>query len=394
MSNVANSPTTRCTTVSVPAAVLTSAATKIAASPVSAGMLRAVVMTMAPAAARRVTIGGADALLPPVTRARRPARESVTDVVFMTPTCGLPLGEGQGARLSPRGRPHTGQMQGRLSIGDFSRMSHVSVKTLRRYHESGLLEPAEVDEWTGYRYYQPGQVPVAQTIRRFRDLGMPVREIGELLATIDPDQRSELIAAHLTRLETQLAQTQAAVTSLRRLLDRKAAPIEVELHTTAAITAAAIGATVSLPDVLDWYSEAMTELDTAIAATGQSPSGPPGGLYDNDLFTDERGELLVFVPVPDPPRSGRVRPEVIASTNLAVTVHRGDHSDIDVTYGALGIWVDQHALAIAGPVHETYLVGPRDTPDSAAWRTEIGWPVSNTGVSGQERLEVRGEPGA
>jgi DNA-binding transcriptional MerR regulator len=254
-------------------------------------------------------------------------------------------------------------------------MTHVSVKTLRRYHEAALLEPAEVDPWSGYRYYQPSQVPVAQTIRRFRDLGMPVREIAELLATANPDDRSTLIAAHLTRLEVQLAQTQAAVTSLRRLLDPKTAPIEVERRTTVAFSAAAIRGMVALPDVLEWYSEAMSELDTAIARAGQSPNGPPGGLYANDLFTDERGEMLVFVPVPDPPRWGRVQPEVIGSTDLAVTVHRGDHSDIDVTYGALGIWVDQQALAIAGPVHENYLVGPRDTADPATWRTEIGWPI-------------------
>jgi DNA-binding transcriptional MerR regulator len=271
-------------------------------------------------------------------------------------------------------------VQGRLSIGDFSRVTHVSVKTLRRYHESGLLEPAEVDPWSGYRYYQPTQIPTAQTIHRFRDLGMPVREIGELLATADPDERGALIAAHLTRLEAQLAQTQAAVTSLRRLLDPNALPIGVERRTTASTSVAAIRGRVALPDVLDWYSAAMTDLDEALVLAGQTPSGPPGGLYDNDLFTDELGEMLVFVPVPDPPDAGRVRPETIGPTHLAVTVHRGDHSDIDVTYGALGIWVDQHALAIAGPVHETYLVGPRDTPDSVAWRTEIGWPVSGSGA--------------
>ena len=131
--------------------------------------------------------------------------------------------------------------------------------------------------------------------------------------------------------------------------------------------------------MLNWYSAAMSELDAALARSRVVPSGPPGGLYDNDLFTDELGELLVFVPVSDPPDTGRVRPETIGPTDLAVTVHRGDHGDIDVTYGALGIWVDQHALAIAGPVHEVYLVGPRDTSDSAAWRTEIGWPVSDSG---------------
>jgi DNA-binding transcriptional MerR regulator len=57
-------------------------------------------------------------------------------------------------------------MRGQVTIGDFSRASHLSVKTLRHYHEVGLLEPAEVDPDTGYRYYSEEQIPIAQVIRR------------------------------------------------------------------------------------------------------------------------------------------------------------------------------------------------------------------------------------
>jgi DNA-binding transcriptional MerR regulator len=105
-----------------------------------------------------------------------------------------------------------------LSIGDFSQITHLSVKTLRRYHEAGLLPPAEVDPDTGYRYYALTQVPTAQVIRRFRELGMPVREVAEVLSASDPQARSALIAGHLVRLESQLDETRAAVTALRRLL--------------------------------------------------------------------------------------------------------------------------------------------------------------------------------
>ncbi|MCL3836674.1 GyrI-like domain-containing protein [Aeromicrobium duanguangcaii] len=55
--------------------------------------------------------------------------------------------------------------------------------------------------------------------------------------------------------------------------------------------------------------------------------------------------------------------------------HVGPHDDIDVSYGAVGSWIVSNALAVAGRVCETYLVGPRDTDDPPQWRTEIGWPV-------------------
>src|SRR6202049_477968 len=110
----------------------------------------------------------------------------------------------------PRGRVHTDPMDAALSIGEFSRITHLSIKTLRRYHEAGLLEPHYVDTHSGYRYYSLDQVPTAQVIHRFRELGMPVREVGELVAVTDPDTRATLIGQHLERLETQLDQTRAA----------------------------------------------------------------------------------------------------------------------------------------------------------------------------------------
>jgi effector-binding domain-containing protein len=85
--------------------------------------------------------------------------------------------------------------------------------------------------------------------------------------------------------------------------------------------------------------------------------------------------VLVHLPVAEPPRAGRVHPVTLPAVELAVTVHVGAHDDIDVTYGELGAWVVSSALAVAGPVREIYLVGPRDDVDPSAWRTEIGWPV-------------------
>ena len=65
-------------------------------------------------------------------------------------------------------------MTASLTVGEFSRMTHLSVKTLRHYHQVGLLEPAEVNAGTGYRYYLTDQIPTAQVIRRLRGLEMPV----------------------------------------------------------------------------------------------------------------------------------------------------------------------------------------------------------------------------
>src|SRR6202046_3251743 len=97
-----------------------------------------------------------------------------------------------------------------LSIGDFSRATHLSVKTLRYYHREGVLEPLEIDESSGYRRYSIEQIPIAQVIHRFRDLGMPVDDVRRVIAATDPAARNALISRHLQRLGEALGKTPGA----------------------------------------------------------------------------------------------------------------------------------------------------------------------------------------
>ena len=75
-------------------------------------------------------------------------------------------------------------------MGDFSRATHLSIKTLRHYHQVGLLQPATVNPDTGYRYYSAHQIPTAQVIRRLRDLEMPVADVKAVLAAPDAAARN------------------------------------------------------------------------------------------------------------------------------------------------------------------------------------------------------------
>ncbi len=266
-----------------------------------------------------------------------------------------------------------------LSIGEFSRITHLSVKTLRHYHEVGLLEPVDVDPNTGYRRYTTGQVPTAQVIRRFRSLDMPVEAVRAVLTAPDLGARNAVIADHLSRLEDELDRMQLSIASLRNLLEAVTAPLAVEHRAVPATVAAGIHQVVDLEDLLVWYRGAMGELHATCAAQDLPPSGPSGGLFSSDLFQYERGEATVFVPLNGDLRPvGRVAPLVVPAAELAVTVHHGPHTDIDVTYGALGTYVTDHELTVDGPVREYYAVDSRTTEDAARWRTEIGWPIFRT----------------
>jgi DNA-binding transcriptional MerR regulator len=269
-----------------------------------------------------------------------------------------------------------------LTIGDFARATHLSVKTLRHYHRVGLLAPADVDAGTGYRRYTTDQIPTAQVIRRFRDLDMPLDQIHAVLQAPDLGTRNELISAHLASLEQDLARTQSAVASLRDLLAGPAAAAPVSHRRVGATMAAAITAVIAMSDLLPWYLGALGELHATLDALGVRPSGPAGGIYAGELFADERGQATVFIPTAtEVQRLGRVEPVSLPAAELAVTVHPGSLADVDRAYGALAAYVASHALQVDGPIREYYLVGRQDTADENAWRTEVCWPIFSTGAA-------------
>jgi DNA-binding transcriptional MerR regulator/effector-binding domain-containing protein len=261
-------------------------------------------------------------------------------------------------------------------VGDFSRATHLSVKTLRHYHQVGLLEPAAVNPDTGYRYYSAGQIPIAQVIRRLRDLEMPVADVKAVLAAPDTGGRNALIAAHLGRLEAELAQTRVAVESLRSLLQPPDGATAIEHRSVPATAAAAIEAVVDRADVLAWWQGALGELRGTVRAQGLRATGPSGGVFASDLFQHDRGQATVFVPVAGRVRPvGRVAPLVIPAAELAIISHHGSLSDADLSYAKLGSYATTREISIDGPLREYYLRGADDTSDEAEWRTEIGWPI-------------------
>ena len=239
-------------------------------------------------------------------------------------------------------------MPATLSIGDFARATHLTIKTLRHYHRVGILEPVDVDPETGYRRYGTEQIVVAQVIRRFRDLDMPLDDIRAVLGAPDVSTRNSVVASHLGRLEAELERTRAATESLRDLLGGDAtagAPAEFEHVFVPAAPAASITATIDVEDAGAWYQGALGELRSTLAAQGAPEAGPAGGMYFDGLFSEGRGRATVFIPCDPALRTlGRIDTVVIPPVELATTIHVGTQAEIDRAYGALAAHVAHHAV--------------------------------------------------
>lgn len=275
-------------------------------------------------------------------------------------------------------------MTATMTIGDFSRATRLSAKALRHYHRLGLLEPVEVDPFTGYRSYGVEQVDDAHLIRHFRSLDMPLDVIGQVLAVDRPEDRTELIAEHLRRMEQRLAETRDAVTALRSLLKSDHVAAVVERRWVDETPVLVIRDHIDLSDLGPWFTTAQADLDRALTATGSTSAGPLGGLWSTELFLDESGDVALFRPVephlvePHPVehhqqavQTGRVSYEVLPATMLAVATHSGPDATIGQVHADLGRHVAQHEISVEGPVRESYVAG---VPGGDGV-TEIGWPI-------------------
>jgi effector-binding domain-containing protein len=207
---------------------------------------------------------------------------------------------------------------------------------------------------------------------------MPLERIRDVLEAPDPATRNVLIASHLDALQASLAETQAAVASLRNLLD--GGPEEQGLPVThknvEATPAASISETVEIKGLKLWLRGALGEFRATLTAQDLLAAGPAGGIYDDDLFANERGQGTVFIPcVGELQAVGRVRFTVIPAAELATVTRHGSVEGLDLAYGALSAHVARRELGVDGPIREYYTVADTDTPDSSAWRTEIGLPI-------------------
>ncbi|MFE7035946.1 MerR family transcriptional regulator [Streptomyces sp. NPDC057621] len=161
------------------------------------------------------------------------------------------------------------------SIGEMARDGELSVSALRFYDRAGVLVPAWVDPVSGYRWYEPEQLPEARLLARLRRAGMPLADIRLVLAGwagADTELVRGLLEAHLRRLELGLSDSRSEFSTLRALLDRRENPM------TSLRTAAATSATRVSTSPL----ELAAALDTVRFAAGSDPELPmlAGVLFD------------------------------------------------------------------------------------------------------------------
>lgn len=209
-----------------------------------------------------------------------------------------------------------------LSIGEFSRVTQITVKALRLYHEKGILVPDAVDESSGYRYYGPQAVDRALTVKRLKEMGFSLDEIREILEECKDD--GEIVA----RVEKKLAEIEK---SLRRYDDMKKT-LALFLQSAEARRMKVIPGVVveDLPDRLigglrfqGKYQEVGAKIGVVFRACARAAAGRPFSLYYDGEFKEDGADIEICVPVKKKVGAEGIECRMLAGGKAATIVHRG-----------------------------------------------------------------------
>ncbi len=274
-----------------------------------------------------------------------------------------------------------------LKIGDFSQLGRVSVRTLHHYDERGLLKPAEIDDWTGYRFYSVEQLPRLNRILALKDLGFSLDQIGRLVSNDVPaEQLRGMLTLKQAEIERQLTDGRTRLMRVEARLrqiegEGEPSPYEVVLKKTAPQTVASAHAVVpTMADVARYRCDLYETVYGWLEETGGEQTGPELALYHNDAYTEENMEMEAALPVRkgQGPAEDAVRVyELPAVPEMASATFEGeDIWDIPGAVAALFAWAGENGYSSAGPMREVHHFGRElDHEDHTSLVMEIQLPV-------------------
>ncbi|HLO15024.1 MAG TPA: MerR family transcriptional regulator [Anaerolineales bacterium] len=248
-----------------------------------------------------------------------------------------------------------------FKIGEFSRLSRVSVRMLRHYDRLGLLKPSQTDSFTNYRYYSADQLPRLNRILALRDLGFSLEQIAAVLdEEVSTDQLLGMLKIKRAEVEAQM-----------QLEEQKLARLEVRIRQMR--EASTVGTyDVILRDtesqLVATYREVAADderiqqmfdsVEMYVAGYDQARADkPPCTIYYDEEYREKDIDAEVAVPlryiIPENELI-RVR-ELPGLSNVACVVHVGEYSTIYQAYNALLGWIEENRYQMTGPIREVYL---------------------------------------
>jgi predicted transcriptional regulator YdeE/DNA-binding transcriptional MerR regulator len=297
-----------------------------------------------------------------------------------------------------------------IKIGDFSKLAHVSIKTLHHYDALGLLNPVHVDRYSGYRYYGIEQLSDLNRILALKDLGLSLDQVTELL-------REDLSTAEMrgmlrmkqmelsTRVEEEQGRLLRVEQRLRQLeMDGSPPHDEIALKEVPAQTALVAQIVAASEEFLQPARASLQALlQNALEAARLKPVTPWFAMLDDLPYreTDLEVTLAVGVDLRRGQRAGDWQDTPVQLQDLpavpamASVIHTSDQVTLPQTYAALYAWTQRYGYQPAGSYRELYLpaggISAPASPISQAGVIELQCPVEKASIPISLRFNQKGE---
>lgn len=253
-------------------------------------------------------------------------------------------------------------------IGEFSKLTKVTVKTLRYYDGEGILKPALVDRWNGYRYYLTEQMNDLVRIREFREIGLSIDEIRRIQAGADP---MAVLKARRGELEDRISRID------RMMEDVYMSGYNAEIKTLPGCTVA------YRHGVIPTYAD-LTGFIFEFARLCRESNPDVRCLEEDYCFVtytkpeyQERDVELTYAQAVE--RAGRETPEIgfkeLEETAALCVKHRGSYSLLGDAYAFAMKEVAMKGYAVCGEPRECYIDGCWNKESEEDWLTEIQIPI-------------------
>ncbi|MEX2139072.1 MAG: MerR family transcriptional regulator [Pirellulales bacterium] len=246
------------------------------------------------------------------------------------------------------------------TIGEFSRITGLSVKTLRFYHEQGLLIPSSVDEQSGYRYYAPAKIEIAAVIARLRAFDLSLAEIAELLRSYDDDgDVLELLERQSSVIAEKLLQYRGIARSLNELIARQkeermfaqTASHTIEEKLLNPILIAAIR-------VHGRYCECGQAFGRIARHFGRYLAGPPFLLHYDTEYHENDANFEACFPIRQRKEVDGIDVRELPGGPCVALVHKGPYEEMGRSYAKVFDYLSEQCYVAELPTREVYLKGP------------------------------------
>ena len=265
-----------------------------------------------------------------------------------------------------------------LKIGEFSKLSRVSIRMLRHYDDIGLLKPAEIDDFTGYRYYREEQLFIIGRITSLKDMGFALAEIIKILDNYDDKEKMD---AFLSERQKELSKLSKETEYKLMLLETARKRLRKEQNMSFDVTVKTIperyAATVHM--VIPRYED--EGIAWNMMGECKEPLIPADPCYAiaeflDDEFKEENVEIVVSKAVKGKYQdTEHVKFKTLPAVKVASCIIKGNYDQIGEAYATVASWIKANRYKMNGPMFNIYHVSPAQTQNPEEYVTEACFPI-------------------